>query len=422
MLTLTPPGDQRTDPAPINGHTLHPAPAPPPEPDATSTPAASSKPPFMLTVIALLGAGLSFNAVRLMAEPFAGFYGGIATACLFDAGMWLSSRWYIRTVRDGERLRPALWLSLALVAVTLMVNIAPAHTLAQGIVHGIGPALFAAFTWLEAALVLREWRKKADVRDRIPFGYALAHPARAMQVTVMMLGSGEKAFTNAKAMCQNREAQRRLWKAAYRPRWLAFLLRTLRPGWRARVDPVLYTAYRWGAFDTSALILPRLGQARPGLAAHAIAATGHEAATQLAAPALPAPPNGQSIVADKLAEVIERALVPVAAPTPLPRVGGAARMPRVRPGRSVYRQLTGRISGHGPASATPRRTPDSGQDGGQKKTGKRPTAKPRSGQDSATKQVVAAFAVKHPDMATSAMAEALALSVRTVRRYRNATA
>jgi hypothetical protein len=326
-----------TSAPPINGHPVltHPA---APVPSTPAPPAsASSKPPFMLTVIALLGAGLSFNAVRLMAEPFAGFYGGIATACLFDAGMWLSSRWYIRTVRDGRPLRPALWLSLALVAVTLMVNIAPAHTFPERIVHGIGPALFAAFTWLEAALVLREYRKAAGVRDRVPLGYALAHPARAIRVTVMMLGSGQTSFTKATAMCQNREAQRRSWKAQHRPRWAAYLLRTLRPGWRGKVDPVLYTAYRWGAFDTSALILPSLGSTRPG-----------------------------------------------------------------------------------PATAPATARPQDGHDSGQNAATKRPAARPRSGQDTALR--VATFAAKHPDMPTADMATRLGLSVRTVRRYRPATA
>ena len=333
-------------PAVINGHpaTVQPlavasrAPAPP----------ASSKPPFMLTVIALLGAGLSFNAVRLMATPFAGFYGGIATACLFDAGMWLSSRWYIRTVRDGRTLRPALWVSLFLVAVTLTVNIAPAHTFPERIVHGIGPALFAAFTWLEAALVLRDYRKAAGVRDRVPVGYALAHPFRAVRVTVMMLGSGQTSFTNASAMCQNREAQRRSWKTEHRPRWAAYLVRTLRPGWRGKVDPVLYTAYRWGAFDTSALILPSLGSTRPG-------------------PATTRPQPGHD---------------------------------------------------SGQESATAR--PEDGQNTGQNAATKRPPARPRSGQDTAAK--VATFAAKHPDMPTTDMAAKLGLSVRTVRRYRQATA
>jgi hypothetical protein len=266
LTTLAPPDEQAVNghPRPYPPGSVMPQPAPAAPPALAPAPAASSKPPFMLTVIALLGAGLSFNAVRLMAEPFAGFAGGIATALLFDAGMWLSARWYIKTVRDGRPLRPALWLSLALVAVTLAVNIAPAHTFPERIVHGIGPALFAAFTWLEAALVLRDYRKSAGVRDRVPVGYALAHPARAIQVTVMMLGSGEKSFGAAKAMCQNREAQRRSWKTDHRPRWVAFLVRTLRPGWRGKVDPVLYTAYRWGAFDTSALILPSLGSTRPG--------------------------------------------------------------------------------------------------------------------------------------------------------------
>lgn len=246
----------------VNGHAVHEAPDAEPQRPAAE-PAAKSRPPFMLTVIALLGAGLSFNAVRVHATPFAGFYGGIATACLFDAGMWLSSRWYIRTVREGKPLRPALWLSMALVAVTLAVNIAPAHTLTERIVFGIGPALFAAFTWLEAALVLREYRKSAEVRDRIPLGFALAHPARALRVVVMMLSSGQNSFTAASGMCQNREAQRRCWKAEHRPRYLAWIQRAVRPGWRGKVDPVLYTAYRWGAFDTSALILPALTATRP---------------------------------------------------------------------------------------------------------------------------------------------------------------
>lgn len=64
--------------------------------------------------------------------------------------------------------------------------------------------------------------------------------------------------------------------------------------------------------------------------------------------------------------------------------------------------------------------PPSGQTDGQKSATKRPTARPRSGQDTATK--VATFAAKHPDMPTSVMAERLKLSVRTVTRYRNATA
>jgi hypothetical protein len=257
LPTPSPPGI-----APVNGHPVHQAPTAEPQRPAAEAPV-KSRPPFMLTVIALLGAGLSFNAVRVHATPFAGFYGGIATACLFDAGMWLSSRWYIRTVREGKPLRPALWLSMALVAVTLAVNIAPAHNLTERIVFGIGPALFAAFTWLEAALVLREYRKSAEVRDRIPLGFALAHPTRALRVVVMMLSSGQNSFTAASGMCQNREAQRRCWKAEHRPRYLAWIQRVLRPGWRGKVDPVLYTAYRWGAFDTNALILPALTATRP---------------------------------------------------------------------------------------------------------------------------------------------------------------
>ena len=280
--TLTIPGPAPAAPAQLNGHTR--------ETDTTMPrpSGAKSRPPFMLTVIALLGAGLSFNAVRLHATPFAGFYGGIATACLFDAGMWLSSRWYIRTVREGKPLRPALWLSMALVAVTLAVNIAPAHNLTERIVFGIGPALFAAFTWLEAALVLREYRKSATVRDRVPLGFALAHPARALRVVVMMLGSGQTSYTAASAMCQNREAQRRCWKAEHRPTWIAFLHRALRPGWRGKVDPVLYTAYRWGAFDTNALILPSLTTTRP--VATSQPTGGQNPAT---GPANPAATNGQ---------------------------------------------------------------------------------------------------------------------------------
>jgi hypothetical protein len=424
--TLTPPADwhQQPTPTPVNGHQLtspdslawseeaHRAAPQADAPTSKKDERKDSRPPFMLTVIALLGAGLSFNAVRLFAEPFAGFYGGIATACLFDAGMWLSSRWYIRTVRGGRPLRPALWFSLALVAVTLLVNIAPAHTIPEGIVHGIGPGLFAAFTWLEAALVLREYRKTAAVRDRVPFGYAVAHPVRALQVTVMMLGSGQKRFTNAKAMCQNREAQRRSWKAQYRPRWVVFLIRTLRPGWRGKVDPVLYTAYRWGAFDTSALILPSLGMdTRPG-AAHAMAAVS--ATTTLADPATPVPSGfGQDtgqVSADRWADAIERTLTPAAGPVAAARVGGASRQRRIQPNRRAYRQVTGPISGQAPATGRPSRKPGTGQD-----PAKRPERKPGSVTEVGRK--VAAVAAKNPAWKPPQVAAALGIGERTARRH-----
>src|SRR5947209_5042193 len=126
------------------------------------------RPPLALTLIALIGAALSFNGVRLAATPHAGLYGGIGTALLFDLAMWLSSRWYIATVRGGRALRPALWLSLGLVAVTLIVNLGGAHGLADQVTHGIGPALFAAFTWLEAVMQLRAYRQQHGARDRVP--------------------------------------------------------------------------------------------------------------------------------------------------------------------------------------------------------------------------------------------------------------
>jgi hypothetical protein len=60
-------------------------------------------------------------------------------------------------------------------------------------------------------------------------------------------------------MCQNREAQRRTWRETHRPGWLGWLFRTLRPGWRSKVDPVAYTAYRWGSFASAAHTIGALG-------------------------------------------------------------------------------------------------------------------------------------------------------------------
>lgn len=197
-----------------------------------------------LKLIALIGAALSFNRVRLAATPYAGLYGGIGTALLFDAAMWLASRWYLGTVRNGKPLRPALWLSIALAALTLIVNVNGTHGLADQITHGIGPALFAAFTWLEAALQLRAYREDNDTeRERVARGYVIVHPVRSTRITLMMLGSGQTSFTAARAMCQNREATRRAWRAQHGR------------AWHRKVDPVVYTAYRWGAFDPHALIL-----------------------------------------------------------------------------------------------------------------------------------------------------------------------
>jgi hypothetical protein len=217
-------------------------------------PPKAARPPWALTVIALIGAVLSFNAIRVAATPYAGFLGGIATAVLFDAAMWLASRWYIDTVRAGHPLRPALWLSLVLVAVTLAVNVAGATSLADGIVHGIGPGLFAAFTWIEATIELRTHRAATGARERIPASEKVVHPIRAGRVWLMMLASGTTSYTVARAMCQNREARRRTWRAEHRPRWVTTLAR-LRPGWRARVDPTEYVAYRWGAFASTAHVI-----------------------------------------------------------------------------------------------------------------------------------------------------------------------
>jgi Protein of unknown function (DUF2637) len=69
-----------------------------------------------------------------------------------------------------------------------------------------------------------------------------------------------------------------------------------------------------------------------------------------------------------------------------------------------------------PATGADTARPTHGQANGQNPA----TTRPRSGQDTAAK--VARYAAKHPEMTTAVMAEKLALSVRTVRRYRKATA
>jgi hypothetical protein len=220
----------------------------------THSPSPTPRQPWALALIALIGAALSFNAIRVAATPYAGLLGGIATAVLFDAAMWLAARWYIDTVRAGQPLRPALWLSLGLVAVTLAVNLSEATSLADGIVHGIGPGLFAAFTWIESTLELRAHRAAAGSRERIPTGEKLVHPVRSLRVWLMMAATNTTSYTAARAMCQNRETRRRTWAAAHRPRWVTAVAR-LRPGWRSRVDPAEYVAYRWGAFTTTAPVL-----------------------------------------------------------------------------------------------------------------------------------------------------------------------
>jgi hypothetical protein len=211
--------------------------------------------PWALTLIAAIGGALSFNAIRVMAAPHAGTVGGIATALLFDAAMWLASRWYIDTVKTGQPLRAAQWLSMTLIGATLAVNVAGAHSVADGIVHGIGPALFAAFTWIEATIELRAYRQQSGQRERVPAGEKLVHPRRAARVWLMMVATDTRSYTAARAICQNREARRRTWAAQHRPGWLAWLLRRARPGWRGKVDPVEYVAYRWGAFDTHAHVI-----------------------------------------------------------------------------------------------------------------------------------------------------------------------
>ena len=224
-------------------------------------PAPTVRAPWPLMVVALLGAVLSFNKVSHYAAAYAGGRtGGIITAMLFDTAMWLSSRWYVDTVRTGHPLRPALWLSLALVGATLIVNLNGAEHMGDYVVHGIGPALFAAFTWLDAVMQLRAYRKRtAGLREPVPWGLRLVHPIRATRIQLMMLASGETSFTAARAMCQNREAQRRMWRAGHRPGWLAWILRAVRPGWRSKVDPVAYTAYRWGSFASAAHTIGGLG-------------------------------------------------------------------------------------------------------------------------------------------------------------------
>jgi hypothetical protein len=219
-----------------------------------STATTPSRPPWALTLIAAIGAALSFNAIRVMATPYAGFLGGIATALLFDAAMWLASRWYIDTVKTGQPLRPALALSVTLVGATLAVNVHGAHGVADAIVHGIGPALFAAFTWIEATIELRAYRHSSGARQKIPTGEKVVHPLRAARVWLMMIGTDTRSYTDARAMCQNREARRRLWAAEHRPGWLGWLRRA-RPGWRAKVEPAAYVAYRWGAFATTAHVI-----------------------------------------------------------------------------------------------------------------------------------------------------------------------
>lgn len=225
------------------------------------SPAPQARAPWPLAVVALLGAVLSFNAVSHYAAAYAGGKaGGIITAMLFDTAMWLSSRWYVDTVRTGHPLRPALWLSLGLVGATLVVNLHGAKHLGDYVVHGIGPSLFAAFTWLDAVMQMRAYRKRtAGLREPVPWGLRLVHPIRATRILLMMLGSGETSFTAARAMCQNREAQRRTWRESHRPGWLGWLFRTLRPGWRSKVDPVAYTAYRWGSFASAAHTIGALG-------------------------------------------------------------------------------------------------------------------------------------------------------------------
>jgi len=211
---------------------------------------ASPRPPWALTLIALLGAGLSFRAVYNYAEPATGRWAALATALLFDAAMWLSARWYLDTVRARNPLRPAFWLSLALAAATLRVNVAGTAPLStQWVVHGIGPALFAAFTWIEATIELRKHRTAPGTRERIPLGQKLVHPIRSVRVWLMMIGTGTLSYAQARGMCQNRETQRRIWRTQHGRRW------------RRRIAPTGLAAYKWGAISAEAFSLSPISDA-----------------------------------------------------------------------------------------------------------------------------------------------------------------
>lgn len=424
LPTLDPltPGRPPSMPAPINGHPVaqHPdsvmphfAQSPAPESTEDTAPAKLGRGWIAVCIIAgilaaLIGLGgmvLSFRSVRTEMTGTFGTWAWLVPVVV-DLAIFAFSG--VDLVLSRLEIGHPLARLTVYVATggTVYLNASAQGGLAGKVAHVVTLLFWVLFTEI-ARHVVRALTGLAtgNRRDPIPAArWVLAPRSTALLFRRMVLWR-QHSYTDALTMERNRLGSIAVARSAYGRRW------------RSRVDPLIRMDIALGEMTPAAV---RSALTTPTTDPQIIAAMA--TATGPALPALPAPDSGQAAVTDRLAEVIERALLPVAAPVAAPRLTGAARTPRVRPGRSLYRQVTGRMGGHGPASVRPRRAAPSGQDTGQDTPAKRPSARPGSGQDTDTAGRVAAFAAKHPDMTTKAMAAALAVSDRTVRRYRNATA
>lgn len=195
-----------------------------------------------LVLLAGVAAWLSYASVRAGAIPVFGRIEGSAFPLLLDVGVFVSSEYYLATVRGNRPQHGFRALTHALIGVTIALNVSVSHDWIAVIFHAVPPAVFAALVELKARKELGDARARSGRPDRIPLRLWLTSPIDSAKLSLWIARGSSYSAERA-----NREAFLTARRA----------LRIAVPGWHGKprlARGLVRRQLRAGTLDPRALV------------------------------------------------------------------------------------------------------------------------------------------------------------------------
>jgi Protein of unknown function (DUF2637) len=195
-----------------------------------------------LVLLAVVAAWLSYASVRAGAIGVFGPVGGSAFPILLDTGVFVSSEFYLATVRANRPQHGFRALTHALIAATIALNVSVATDWRGALFHAIPPMIFAALVELKARKELGDTRAAEGRADRIPLRLWLTSPVESVKLSLWV--ARDASFSVERASRERYLTARRALRIAV-------------PGWRGNprlARGLVRRQLRAGTLDPAALV------------------------------------------------------------------------------------------------------------------------------------------------------------------------
>jgi hypothetical protein len=195
-----------------------------------------------LVLLAAVAAWLSYASVRAGAIGVFGPVGGSAFPILLDTGVFVSSEFYLATVRANRPQHGFRALTHALIAATIALNVSVATDWRGALFHAIPPMIFAALVELKARKELGDTRAAEGRPDRIPLRLWLTSPVESAKLSLWV--ARDTSYSVERAGRERYLTARRALRIAV-------------PGWRGNprlARGLVRRQLRSGVLDPAALV------------------------------------------------------------------------------------------------------------------------------------------------------------------------